>query len=219
MNNKLNDMSDTFYSLSQISSTRFLECIGHKLSIVCVFFLLATINVASANDDKFSLGLSLSHNQIEYSSPGNTDNGFKLDLGYSINDIFSVELSYFKLGDISYNFIDPEPIGITPPDQLSALKIQTDAWDVSLLAKHKMNKFSVYARLGWFMSNTKQQINFVSGVDQQSKLNDSALSYGLGAGYDINKHFSINLDHTVSETNDFNNGRIQITSLGIKYRF
>lgn len=219
MNNKLNDISDTFYSQGQISSTRFLGCIGHKLSIVCVFFLLVTINVASANDDKFSIGINLSHNQVEYSSPGNTDNGFKLDLGYSINDIFSVELSYFKLGDISYNFIDPEhpePVGETLPNQLSALKIQIDAWDVSLLAKHKMNKFSVYARLGWFLSNAEQQINFVSRADQQSKSNDSALSYGLGAGYDINKHFSINLDHTVSE---IENRRIQMSSLGIKYRF
>ncbi len=70
MNDKLNYISDTFYSLGQISSRRFLGYIGHKLSIVCGFSLLTTIKItgttlclllmllisiqASANDSPFS---------------------------------------------------------------------------------------------------------------------------------------------------------------------
>lgn len=45
MYDELNDIR-AIHSINQISDTRFLECVGHKLSIACIFFLLATIKVA-----------------------------------------------------------------------------------------------------------------------------------------------------------------------------
>ena len=169
-----------------------------------------------ADDSKFSIGLGITNNNIEFIPSEFTDNGFKFDLGYSINDIFSVELSYFDFGNIgfeSFNLTGPE----IPEDAHVTVDFNIKALDLSVLAKHKWDKFSIFAKIGWLASDNEEKVFIAHGLFQQFNISDSNFSYGAGMGYDINKNFMINFDYTASNLDA--NVSVKISSLGVKYRF
>ncbi len=181
--------------------------------ITCVIIMLLNCYSASADDNKFSLGLSISKDSIDDLPSSYIDKGLKLDFGYTLNRVFSLELSYYKIGDIN----SPKPV--IPSDGIFTATTKVNALDLSVLANHQWDRFSIYAKLGVFYSDLTSKAYMLNNKIGEFSNSGSNLSLGIGAGYKINNNFKFVLDYTDSDSSDPANTSIAITSLGLKYTF
>ncbi len=77
-----------------------------SLKYMLVSTIIILLNSYSANaDDEFSVGLSLSKNNIKNNYILYVDDSLKLDFGYSLNKVFSLELSYYIVDDLDFDLL------------------------------------------------------------------------------------------------------------------
>ncbi len=202
---------------SLLTNNHFLLIKLQHLRSIIISAMIIFMNsyTACADDSKFSLGISISQDSIDDLPSSLIDNGLKLDFGYTLDKVFSLELSYYKVGDVN----SPKPV--IPSGDIFTATTKTDVLDLSVLANHQWDRFSIYAKLGVFYSDltTKIYMSTNNNIVSKSSSSGSNLSFGIGAGYKINNNFKFVLDYTDSDLSDQTNTSIAITSLGLKYTF
>jgi OmpA-OmpF porin, OOP family len=126
-----------------------------------------------------------------------SDTGFGLAGGYQLNDHFAFEFAYVDLGSVSYDLSARVSDGTNEADADVQLESSADGPVVSALGILPIGeRFSVFGRVGFSLMNAKGTaritINDVTQRPNQSS-QKSDLMYGVGAEFDLSKHFAIRL--------------------------
>lgn len=132
-----------------------------------------------------------------------TDLGFKVYAGGLVSKIFGVELSYVDLGRLDRNGGDVRAKGV-------------NLGVVGNLAL--TDQFSVFGKVGAIYGWTRTG-SPLPGVATGNK-SDMNLSYGLGAQFDINRHWAVRGDWDAYRM-EFAGGRdtVSLLSIGGVYKF
>jgi hypothetical protein len=158
-------------------------------AIIKVFILaaLATPNLVSALERDFYLGASLGEKVTldieEENWPGTEtdDRSFKLLAGVDIGDYLAVELAYLDLGTHSCCSSVVADWGYV---------IDVDGYTVSLLGKLPIERFELFARVGYGFWD---QSGFVVTIGGQQPFSEHPKDFvaGAGADFNLNDHFAV----------------------------
>jgi OmpA-OmpF porin, OOP family len=156
------------------------------------------------------------------------DTAFKLFAGYSLNETFSFELGYNKLGslsaDLTMNIMTPDAAGTITTDLSAELKGFTAGVKASYPINDSVNLFAKLGLFAWQadMSGVVQtQITNIAGeVFQDMEVyaesdNGTDAFYGIGASYRIKQvEFTAEYEVYKSSGDDAN-----VMSIGMIYHF
>lgn len=166
---------------------------------------------------------------------GGSEAGGRLAVGYRVNEVVSVELGYANFGrhDVNYRF--EKKTGLIPPDPFfrAVGQFKLDGATLDVIGIVPVSQaLSVNARLGIMATNLKynelqtfatQGTTFFTRTDRES-----ALHFGIGGTYQVNKALGITLDYTRAQNvgksfkwTDENNGRLSygLFAAGLRYSF
>ena len=146
-------------------------------------------------------------------------NAWTLDLGYQITPNFAVEAGYVDLGKFGFN------TAVTAPavDTISG-RVKTTGYNLSLVAIAPLAQgWSVYGKGGFFDAKTEFDANsggVVATTSGSHKSNNG--TYGLGAGYEITKNISANLEwNRYLKVGDSSTSKadVDLVTLGLQFKF
>ncbi len=150
-----------------------------------------------------------------YPNPG----AFRFAAGYNITPMFAVEAGYAMIGN---SIIDSNlGGGVTAQETLKTSSLQ-----VAGVANYAINDtFGVFGKLGF--ANTKVDATLTSnvGVNASASGSKTALTFGLGGQYNINKQFAIRAQYedfgkvTVGTGANAGDVGIKMVSVGGVYNF
>lgn len=151
--------------------------------------------VDTGNGDLFVNGsLGTSHSDVSDLTKKN-DTGYAANFGYRWNDTWGLEAGYVDLGKPeAKNYLDAFNV-----------KLHVAGWTLGVNGKFDFAQhWFVSARAGLFFSKTKATIDGFRGDVSD---HDTNAYVGLGAGYNINRHFSlgINFDRYEAKAKDILN--------------
>ena len=136
--------------------------------------------------------------------------GFKIFGGYSFNNNFAVELSYFDLGEVSGSFNDPFFGNITFDVGVSGL-------NASVVGRLPVSEtFSVFGKLGFASYDLDAHATVFgvgSGSDSQS---ETDMTYGVGAALSFGGQWEMRAEFEAINVDD---GDANMLSIGALYRF
>jgi OmpA-like transmembrane domain len=166
---------------------------------------------------------------------GGSEAGGRLALGYRVNDVVSVELGYANFGRHDLNYRFEKKTGLIPPDPFfrAVGQFKLDGATLDVIGIVPINQgFSVNARLGIMATNLKYveyQTFATLGTTFFSRTErESALHFGVGGTYQLNRALGITLDYTRAQNvgkrfkwTEENNGRLSygLLAAGIRYSF
>jgi hypothetical protein len=166
---------------------------------------------------------------------GGSEAGGRLAVGYRVNDVVSVELGYANFGKHGVNYRFEKTTGLIPSDPFfrSTGQFALDGATLDVIGIVPVNQaFSVNARLGIMATNLKyeeRQTYTTQGTTLFSYTErESALHFGVGATYQLNKALGITLDYTRAQNvgkrfkwTEENNGRLSygLFAVGVRYSF
>ena len=139
-----------------------------------------------------------------------SDTGFKIFGGYSFNDNFAVELSYFDLGEVSGRINDPFFGNISFDVGVSGL-------NASAVGRLPISDtFSLFGKLG-FASYDVDGHATISGVGSGSdSQSETDMTYGLGAALSFGGQWEVRVEYEAINIDD---GDANMLSVGAMYRF
>jgi hypothetical protein len=159
-------------------------------------------------------------------------NAFGFFIGERVNKNIAYELSYLNLGNntLSGYAVSSGNTGYATSE------IKIEGLGLSFLANYDVGNFSPYVRLGLMYGHMKTVgiVNDPTPIFQNPNSSTTTSDvikpiYGLGLSYNLDKNFSVRIDHTIIKDvytdyiNNINNGYIKrdasITTLGILYQF
>jgi hypothetical protein len=164
---------------------------------------------------------------------GGSEASGRLAVGYRVNDV--VELGYANFGKHGVNYRFEKTTGLIPPDPFfrAVGQFKLDGVTLDVIGIVPINQaFSVNARLGIMATNLKydeyqtfatQGTTFFSRSERES-----ALHFGVGGTYQLNKTLGITLDYSRAQNvgkrfkwTDETNGRLSygMFAAGIRYSF
>lgn len=170
----------------------------------------------SINTSAFYAGANIGQSKLHLDCTAgltcdDSDTAFKVFGGYSFNQNWAAELGYADLGKAT----------LTGPGGTDELK--ATAFDLTGVFSWPFSNsgFSVFGRAGLYTGKVE-----LSGPDHGSKTTTD-LTYGLGAGYDINKNLGLRAEwqrySKMKAHNDVNgaesDGDVDAMTIGILYRF
>ena len=164
------------------------------------FYAGASIGTTKLSDDGFdSVGIDAD----------DSDTGFKLFGGYSFNNNFAVELSYFDLGEVRGGFSDPFfgdfnfDVGVSGLNASAVGRLPVS------------DTFSLFGKLGVASYDLDAHVSgdgFGSGSDSQS---ETDMTYGVGAALSVGQ-WELRAEF---EAINVDNGDANMISVGAMYRF
>lgn len=176
--------------------------------------------VAQATPDTgFFAGISLGQSDIgnEIAIPAvitsgsvdGKDTAFKLYGGYMFSRNFGAELSYVKLGDVSYSgsFFGLPVTGGT---------VETSGFNISAIGAFPINpQLSLFGKVGFFMweadfSDRTNNVPFSATAD------GTDLSFGLGVNYNFTRNLGVRAEWERLKVEDAD---ADLFSVGLVYRF
>jgi hypothetical protein len=166
---------------------------------------------------------------------GGSEAGGRLAVGYRVNDVISIELGYANFGKHGVNYRFEKVTGLIPPDPFfrGVGQFKLDGGTLDVIGIVPVNHaFSVNARLGIMATNLKynevQTFATTGDVPFSRTARESALHFGVGGTYQLNKNLGITLDYTRAHNvgkrfkwTDETNGRLSygLFSAGLRYSF
>jgi OmpA-OmpF porin, OOP family len=165
------------------------------------FYAGASIGTTKLTDD----GLESSAFDVD-----DSDTGFKIFGGYSFNNNFAVELSYFDLGEVSGVLDDPFFGDI-------AFDVGVSGFNASVVGRLPVAEtFSLFGKLGFASYDLEAHATvsgFGSGSDSSS---ESDLTYGVGAALSVGPQWELRAEYEAINVDD---GDANMISVGAMYRF
>lgn len=139
-----------------------------------------------------------------------SDTGFKIFGGYSFNNNFAIELSWFDLGEVSGGFNDPFFGDINFDVGVSGL-------NASAVGRVPVSEtFSLFGKLGvasYDLDARATVAGIGSGSDSQS---ETDLTYGVGAALSFGGQWEVRAEFEAINVDD---GDANMISVGAMYRF
>jgi OOP family OmpA-OmpF porin len=165
------------------------------------FYAGASIGTTKLTDD----GLESSAFDVD-----DSDTGFKIFGGYSFNNNFAVELSYFDLGEVSGVLDDPFFGDI-------AFDVGVSGFNASVVGRLPVAEtFALFGKLGFASYDLEAHATvsgFGSGSDSSS---ESDLTYGVGAALSVGPQWELRAEYEAINVDD---GDANMISVGAMYRF
>jgi OOP family OmpA-OmpF porin len=160
------------------------------------FYAGASVGTTKLSDDAFdNSGIDID----------DTDTGFKIFGGYSFNDNFAVELSWFDLGEV------------TGRDAGDSFSVGVSGLNASAVGRLPLSEtFSLFGKLGFASYDLDAHVNLAgigSGSDSQS---ETDLTYGVGGALSFGGQWEVRLEW---EAINVDNGDANMLSVGGMYRF
>ena len=165
------------------------------------FYAGASIGTTKISDDGFDdAGIDVD----------DSDTGIKIFGGYSFNNNFAIELSYFDLGEVSGSFNDPFFGNIS-------FDVGISGFNASAVGRLPVSDtFSLFGKLGFAsydLDGRATVAGFGSGSDSTS---ETDLSYGVGAALSFGGQWEARVEY---EAIDVDGGDADMLSVGAMYRF
>lgn len=141
------------------------------------------------------------------SSTGSNPAAFRLQAGYDLGEVVSIEAGYMATRDYSYN--------VSAPVSAHASE-KIDAWNIVAAAKIPVaNGFSALTRLGVASVHAKGSGSVVAFGGRKT-----GLTGGVGVQYDIDKNLFVNMSwDNYTAPSDAKLGNIVLWNLGLGYKF
>jgi OmpA-OmpF porin, OOP family len=147
------------------------------LNSIAALALLGAASVQAESQPGFYAGAGIGQSTLEVDDAGfdADDTAFKVFGGYSFNDHFAVELTYFDGGAPGETF----DFGIGTPVSVEA---ELTGLNVSAVGRLPINDtFALFAKLG-YASYDFEVTGRAGGFSESEEGSDEDLSYGLGIG-------------------------------------
>lgn len=149
----------------------------------------------------------------------NTDTGYKLQLGYSINPNFAIEGGYVNLGETNYRAAFSTGEG--------RARVEDSGWNVDAVGILPVsNTVSVFGKVGAIDAKSNYRL---LGQDVNGGIADSHETYkwsptfGVGANYAVNDTVGVRLElerfADLGKQSTTGEQNVDLASLGISYRF
>jgi OmpA-OmpF porin, OOP family len=136
------------------------------------------------------------------------DSGFKIFGGYQFNQHFGVELAYVDLGKASYS-------GMFLGAPVTGGSVDTTGLNFSVVGILPLNpSFELFGKIGFFTWEAQAR-DTTGGVPFSGKAEDTDVSFGIGASYNINRNLSVRAEWEQFEAVD----TISLLSLGVVFKF
>ena len=185
------------------------------LTAVASFALLATMAAQADTQPGFyaggSIGLTkISDDAFDDSNVDDSDTGFKIFGGYTFNENFAVEVSYFDLGEVSgrENF---------PPFGNVSFAVGVSGLNASAVGRLPLTPtFALFGKLGFASYDLDASVSvpgFGSGSDSSS---ESDLTYGVGGSLSFAQQWEVRAEF---EAINVDGGDANMISVGANYRF
>jgi OmpA-OmpF porin, OOP family len=184
------------------------------LSTFAAFALTAALAARADVQPGFYAGASVGSTTIDDDGFGSaiddSDTGFKLFGGYTFNDNFAIEASYFDLGEANGSFDDPF---FGPFD----FDVGVSGLNVSAVGRVPLTQtFSLFGKLGFASYDLDVSFNgpgFVSGSGSES---ETDLTYGVGGALSFAEQWEVRVEFEAISVDD---GDANMLSVGAMYRF
>jgi OmpA-OmpF porin, OOP family len=165
------------------------------------FYAGASIGTTKLSDDGFDdAGIDVD----------DSDTGFKIFGGYSFNNNFAVELSYFDLGEVNGAFNEPFVGNVS-------FDVGISGFNASAVGRLPVSDtFSLFGKLGFASYDVDGHVSIAgvgSGSDSSS---ETDLSYGVGAALSFGGQWEARIEY---EAIDVDSGDANMLSVGAMYRF
>jgi OOP family OmpA-OmpF porin len=191
------------------------------------FYVLGSVGQSEFKDSRHaadnalagSAGLTIDGAAGLPSNFDNTDTGYKLQLGYSINSNLAVEGGYVNLGEQNYrvNFTTGE----------GRARVDDRGWNLDAVGILPVDgAFSVFGKVGVIDAKVNYHL---AGEDAGGAIVDSREKYkwspnfGVGAAYAINDAAAVRLElerfADLGKQSTTGEQNVDLASLGISYRF
>jgi OOP family OmpA-OmpF porin len=163
------------------------------------FYAGASVGATQISDDGFDNG-----------NVDDSDTGFKVFGGYSFNDNFAIEASYFDLGEVSGrdNF---------PPFGAVGFDVGVSGLNASAVGRLPVSEtFALFGKLGFASYDLDVSVSvpgFGSGSDSES---ESDLTYGLGVAFKFAEQWEARVEY---EAISVDGGDANMISVGGLFRF
>lgn len=189
---------DKRLGLSALAALALTASMAARADVQPGFYMGAGVGSTKISDDGF--------NDINYDD---SDTGFKVFGGYSVNQNFAIEASYFDLGEGSGSFDD---FG----DQIN-FDVGVSGFGVSAVGVLPLSDmFSLFGKLGYASYDIDAHVNIVGVGSGSSSDSQSDLMYGAGAALSFAERFEARLEF---EAINVDGGDANMISLGGLYRF
>lgn len=142
-------------------------------------------------DDLTSLGAT---------SCDDSDVGFKIFGGVSLNQYFSAEFGYVDLGEVSFS----GPGG--------SAAVEADGFQLAALGIYPIDQFSLHGKIGWFFWDASLTSNVGISADDDG----SDLMFGAGGSWHVTPQISIRGEW---ERFDFDGDDVDMFSASVIYNF
>lgn len=137
------------------------------------------------------------------------DTAYKLFGGYMFNRNFGAELSYLRLGDVSYSgsFFGAPVVGGT---------VEASGFNVAAIGAFPVSPaFSLFGKVGFFMWDAEAS-DTTAGAPFSAKTDGTDLSFGLGAAYNFTRNLGVRAEWERLKVEDAD---ADLLSIGLVYRF
>jgi OmpA-OmpF porin, OOP family len=173
-------------------------------AVLAMLFLAAAPAVAADVDHGLYIGAGITNTSVEVDDPtfslDDSDNGYKVILGWRIFNFLAVEANYVDFGTVEDSQGGTDVSASSDGTDLSALLILT-------LGKH----VDIFAKGGYVSWDTEIDSNNVN-VDSNNDGND--LLYGLGGAFRIGDSLQIRAEYErfeIENTDSFDLGSVSAT--------
>ena len=184
-------------------------------------YILGAVGASKVAIDKASIDDALTSVGVTglSSTTDETDTGYKLQLGYKLNQNFAIEGGYVDLGEFTY---DATFTGGTGKETA-----KVDGWNIVAMGILPLgDTYSLLGRLGAIRAKVDATASATgpggSALDN-AKATKNSFTYGLGVAYNMSKSTSIRLDYDryakLGDKNSTGEGDVDLYSLAVGYKF
>lgn len=147
------------------------------------------------------------------------DTGYKLQLGYRINEHFAVEGGYVDLGEARYD--------ATFTGGTARATVEVSGPNIALVGIMPVNsELSLFGKLGAINAKVHERA-FATGPGGSATGSVSSTNlemlWGVGASYDINRQFAVRLEYeffnNLGDDDDTGEADVDLLSVGVVFKF
>jgi len=183
------------------------------------FLAVSAPAVAQQSDAGWYVGGSYGMTKTEVDMTGvsnpvkdESDSGFKIYGGFQFNKHLGAEIGYVDAGKASFSGTAIPSLGIGA----FSGNVKSTAFTFAAVGTLPLNEsFALTGKIGLAAWDAKASVN-VAGLSGSTSDSGTDLLYGVGARYNLNKNWGVTLEYEVVDVSD---GSVNMTSMGLRYKF
>ena len=184
-------------------------------------YILGAVGVSNVAIDKASIDDDLTAVGVTglVSTTDERDTGYKLQLGYKLNQNFAIEGGYVDLGEFTFD--------ATFTGGIAKETAKASGWNIVAMGILPLgDTYSLLGRLGAIRAKVDATASATGpGGSALANVNatQNSFTYGLGVAYNMSKSTSIRVDYDryskLGDKNSTGEGDVDLYSLAVGYKF